>query len=179
MQQLGDLRQRLRPTQCRGFFCVTADIAACDPLDWLASQTQWPRIFWQARPQDGQRAPAYAALGAARQLHTLPDLTHTDEAGARYFGGLAFDSAQQPWPEFGASRFVLPRLMLVASDAGCQLQLNLWFASADPAAEWAAAETALAALVTAAALAPLTPARWQRRDCPNRTAWQALVEQVT
>ncbi|MGL5948633.1 MAG: isochorismate synthase, partial [Aeromonas sp.] len=46
-------------------------------------------------------------------------------------------------------------------------------------AEWAAAETALAALVTAAALAPLTPARWQRRDCPNRTAWQALVEQVT
>ena len=71
---------------------------------WLAAQTLYPRIYWQAR---GPKSPEYVALGAIHEL-TRPediqrvcDLANTSsEDSPRYYGGLAFDPAQPGWQGF-------------------------------------------------------------------------------
>ena len=154
---------------------------------WLAAQTLYPRIYWQAR---GPKSPEYVALGAIHEL-TRPediqrvcDLANTSsEDSPRYYGGLAFDPAQPGWQGFGPCRFVLPRIELVRRGECISLCLNLWLPAQDKVhefdAELQAAEAALDALQPDAPLPPLQKRSWQRRDVPGPAQWQSLVERVT
>ncbi|MNE10690.1 Menaquinone-specific isochorismate synthase [compost metagenome] len=154
---------------------------------WLAAQTLYPRIYWQAR---GPKSPEYVALGAIHEL-TRPediqrvcDLANTSsEDSPRYYGGLAFDPAQPGWQGFGPCRFVLPRIELVRRGECISLCLNLWLPAQDKVhefdAELQAAEAALDALQPEAPLHSLQKRSWQRRDVPGPAQWQSLVERVT
>ena len=154
---------------------------------WLAAQTLYPRIYWQAR---GPKSPEYVALGAIHEL-TRPediqrvcDLANTSsEDSPRYYGGLAFDPAQPGWQGFGPCRFVLPRIELVRRGECISLCLNLWLPAQDKVhefdAELQAAEAALDALQPEAPLPTLQKRSWQRRDVPGPDQWQRLVERVT
>ena len=154
---------------------------------WLAAQTLYPRIYWQAR---GPKSPEYVALGAIHEL-TRPediqrvcDLANTSsEDTPRYYGGLAFDPAQPGWQGFGPCRFVLPRIELVRRGECISLCLNLWLPAQDKVhefdAELQAAEAALDALQPEAPLPSLQKRSWQRRDVPGPAQWQRLVERVT
>lgn len=154
---------------------------------WLAAQTLYPRIYWQAR---GPQSPEYVALGAIHEL-TRPediqrvcDLANTSsEDSPRYYGGLAFDPAQPGWQGFGPCRFVLPRIELVRRGECISLCLNLWLPAQDKVhefdAELQAAEAALDALQPETPLPSLQKRSWQRRDVPGPAQWQTLVERVT
>ncbi|MEZ6930089.1 isochorismate synthase MenF [Aeromonas sp. S16(2024)] len=150
---------------------------------WLAAQTLYPRIYWQAR---GPKSPEYVALGAIHELTRPADIqwvcdlaNSNSEDSPRYYGGLAFDPAQPGWDGFGPCRFVLPRIELVRRGESVSLCLNLWLTDGNLDAELQAAEAALDALKPEAPLPPLQKRPWQRRDVPGQAQWQTLVERVT
>ena len=154
---------------------------------WLAAQTLYPRIYWQAR---GPKSPEYVALGAIHELTRPADIQRVcdlananSEDSPRYYGGLAFDPAQPGWQGFGPCRFVLPRIELVRRGECISLCLNLWLPAQDKVhefdAELQAAEAALDALQPEAPLPSLQKRSWQRRDVPGPAQWQRLVERVT
>lgn len=173
----------LRHSNVSGF--VRLRVAANVDLfpGWLAAQTLYPRIYWQAR---GPRSPEYVALGAIHELTRPADIQRvcdlansTSEDSPRYYGGLAFDPAQPGWQRFGPCRFVLPRIELVRRGECVSLCLNLWLTDGNLDAELQAAEAALDALKPEAPLPPLQKRPWLRRDVPGQAQWQTLVERVT
>lgn len=173
----------LRHSNVSGF--VRLRVAANVDLfpGWLAAQTLYPRIYWQAR---GPRSPEYVALGAIHELTRPADIQRVcdlansnSEDSPRYYGGLAFDPAQPGWQGFGPCRFVLPRIELVRRGECVSLCLNLWLTDGNLDAELQAAEAALDALKPEAPLPPLQKRPWQRQDVPGQAQWQTLVERVT
>ena len=173
----------LRHSNVSGF--VRLRVAANVDLfpGWLAAQTLYPRIYWQAR---GPRSPEYVALGAIHELTRPADIQRVcdlananSEDSPRYYGGLAFDPAQPGWQGFGPCRFVLPRIELVRRGECVSLCLNLWLTDGNLDTELQAAEAALDALKPEAPLPPLQKRPWQRRDVPGQAQWQTLVERVT
>ncbi|MBP8281106.1 MAG: isochorismate synthase, partial [Aeromonas sp.] len=156
----------LRHSNVSGF--VRLRVAANVDLfpGWLAAQTLYPRIYWQAR---GPRSPEYVALGAIHELTRPADIQRVcdlansnSEDSPRYYGGLAFDPAQPGWQGFGPCRFVLPRIELVRRGECVSLCLNLWLTDGNLDAELQAAEAALDALQPEAPLPPLQKRPWQR-----------------
>lgn len=173
----------LRHSNVSGF--VRLRVAANVDLfpGWLAAQTLYPRIYWQAR---GPRSPEYVALGAIHELTRPADIQRVcdlansnSEDSPRYYGGLAFDPAQPGWQGFGPCRFVLPRIELVRRGECVSLCLNLWLTDGNLDTELQAAEAALDALKPEAPLPPLQKRLWQRQDVPGQAQWQTLVERVT
>ncbi|ELM3618299.1 isochorismate synthase, partial [Aeromonas sobria] len=141
----------LRHSNVSGFVRLRVAIEIRSFLGWLAAQTLYPRIYWQARGQD---RPEYVALGAIHELtepHAIKRVcvnaaNHHHDDSPRYYGGLAFDPAQSGWQGFGPCRFVLPRIELVRRGECVSLCLNLWLDDDNLEAELQAAEAALDAL---------------------------------
>ncbi|MGL6163823.1 MAG: isochorismate synthase, partial [Aeromonas veronii] len=174
----------LRHSNVSGFVRLRVAIEIRSFLGWLAAQTLYPRIYWQAR---GEARPEYVALGAIHELtepHAIKQVCtntanqHHDDS-PRYYGGLAFDPAQSGWQGFGPCRFVLPRIELVRRGECVSLCLNLWLDESNLEAELQAADAALDALRPEAPLPALQKQPWQRQDCPGPAQWQTLVERVT
>lgn len=177
----------LRHGNVSGFVRLRVAVEVRSFLDWLAAQTLYPRIYWQAR---GPRSPEYVALGRIHELNHPADIRRVcdsidagSEDSPRYYGGLAFDPTQPGWNGFGPCRFVLPRIELVRRGECVSLCLNLWLPPRqDEAAfdaEIEAAGAALALLQPESPLPPLPRQRWQREDCPSPALWRQLVEKVT
>ncbi|MGY3942040.1 isochorismate synthase [Aeromonas tecta] len=177
----------LRHSTVSGFVRLRVAVEVHSFLGWLAAQTLYPRIYWQAR---GPARPEYVALGRIHELTRPQDIQRVcdntgidSEDSPRYYGGLAFDPTQPGWPDFGPCRFVLPRIELVRRGECASLCLNLWLPARDQAhafeAELRAAEAALDLLQPEAPLPPLHKHSWQRTDCPSRAQWQQLVARVT
>ncbi|MBP4041709.1 MULTISPECIES: isochorismate synthase [Aeromonas] len=177
----------LRHSNVSGFVRLRVAASVDAFPGWLAAQTLYPRIYWQAR---GQQSPEYVALGAIHELTRPEEIQRVCDLAAagsedspRYYGGLAFDPDQPGWQGFGPCRFVLPRVELVRRGECTSLCLNLWLP--DPAhgaefeAELQAAESALDALQPEAPLPVLQKRPWQRRDVPGQAQWQTLVARVT
>ncbi|MGL5392921.1 MAG: isochorismate synthase [Shewanella sp.] len=157
-------------------------------ISWLASQTQYPRIYWHGR----DKLEEVAAIGACKDIkfetgvsdQQLADTyeqqrTLSSNPDIRYYGGVAFDRTIESWPEFGNSRFVLPRIEFRRSGAQFSLRVNLNFADNEPLTEIDRAIAALQAVMPARPLAPPNKlALLGRRDCPDFPRWQSLVEQV-
>ncbi|MGL5332152.1 MAG: isochorismate synthase [Aeromonas veronii] len=174
----------LRHSNVSGFVRLRVAIEIRSFLGWLAAQTLYPRIYWQAR---GEARPEYVALGAIHELtepHAIKQVCtntanqHHDDS-PRYYGGLAFDPDQSGWQGFGPCRFVLPRIELVRRGECVSLCLNLWLDENNLEAELQAADAALDALRPEAPLPALQKQPWQRQDCPGPAQWQTLVERVT
>ncbi|MDF2413111.1 isochorismate synthase [Aeromonas sp. 1HA1] len=173
----------LRHSNASGFVRLRVAVEIRSFLGWLAAQTLYPRIYWHARGHD---KPEYVALGSIHELTRPQDIQQVCEHAnqphddsPRYYGGLAFDSAQSGWQGFGPCRFVLPRIELVRRGECVSLCLNLWLSDGNLDAELQAAEAALDALHPEAPLPALQKQPWQRQDCPGPAQWQTLVERVT
>ncbi|WP_198781838.1 isochorismate synthase [Shewanella putrefaciens] len=157
-------------------------------ISWLASQTQYPRIYWHGR----DRIEEVAAIGACKDFKFETGVDDQQLAQAyqaqralstnqdiRYYGGVAFDRSIESWPEFGNSRFVLPRIEFRRSGTQFSLRVNLNFADNDPHTEIDKAIAAIEAVMPAKPLAPPNKlALLGRSDRPDFQRWKALVEQV-
>ncbi|QSX30212.1 isochorismate synthase [Shewanella cyperi] len=189
-QALETLKQLLlelkRPDTHEPLLQLSLELTPEPLLPWLASQEQYPRIYWQGREKkeeaaaigicaerffdtqvsDHQLAESYQRQ---RALSSNPDL--------RYYGGLAFDRQVEPWPEFGRARFVLPRVELRRSGNSLRLLLNLDLSRLDSERQ--------SAIATLTALRPTHPQAEPkinllgRSDIPGYSRWQELVQQVT
>ncbi|MFV0598006.1 isochorismate synthase [Shewanella sp.] len=157
-------------------------------ISWLASQTQYPRIYWHGR----DKVEEVAAIGACKDFkfeagvddNTLADVYEqqralTNNPEIRYYGGVAFDRSIESWPEFGNSRFVLPRIEFRRSANQFSLRVNLNFADKPPAEEIELAIAALEAVMPARPLAPPNKLTLlNRKDIPDFPRWKTLIEQV-
>ncbi|QYJ78759.1 isochorismate synthase [Shewanella acanthi] len=157
-------------------------------ISWLASQTQFPRVYWHGR----DKIEEVAAIGACKDFKFDSGVSDQQLAKVyeqqrslstnqdiRYYGGVAFDRTIESWPEFGNSRFVLPRIEFRRSENQFSLRVNLNFADNDPLIEIDNAIKAIEAVMPAR---PLTPPNkltlLGRSDRPEYPRWKALVEQV-
>lgn len=157
-------------------------------ISWLASQTLYPRIYWQGR----DRLEEVAAIGACKDFTFAANAsdqqffevyqkqrTLSSNQNIRYYGGIAFDRTIESWPEFGNSHFVLPRLEFRRSGNTFSLLVNLNFADNDPSIEIDAAIAAIEAVLPAKPLAPPNKLTLLgRSDKPDFQRWKTLVEQV-
>jgi menaquinone-specific isochorismate synthase len=156
------------------------------PLRWLGAQTAGEKIYWSGR-EDGRRlaAAGIADLLTRRSPGGYDSLREQIEetlsgSGARYYGGLRFDPDTEPggaWAEFGAWRFVLPRLELVAGEVGTELACNLL-----PLRDADRVEEIVAEILDS----PLPPGKpdgdlplaISRQDTPDRAGWDANVSRA-
>lgn len=115
------------------------EIDPIDPLVWLASQSAFPRAYWQSR-ESGQRIAALgvADILVAKQADDLPNVMNraaavlqASEDGLRYFGGIRFDVRRPEalcdpsWRDFELARLVAPRFEIVSSEDRCYLTCNI------------------------------------------------------
>lgn len=157
-------------------------------ISWLASQTQYPRIYWHGR----DKVEEVAAIGACKEFkfdtgvddNALASVYEQQRALSsnpeiRYYGGVAFDRSIKSWPEFGHSRFVLPRIEFRRSATQYSLRVNLNFADRNAIDEIDLAIAAIEAVMPARPLAPPNKLTLvNRRDIPDFSRWKTLVEQV-
>ncbi|MFB2642188.1 isochorismate synthase MenF [Shewanella bicestrii] len=157
-------------------------------ISWLASQNQYPRIYWHGR----DKVEEVAAIGACKDFKfetgvddkTLANVYEQQRALSsnpeiRYYGGVAFDRSIESWPEFGNSRFVLPRIEFRRSNNQFSLRVNLNFADNTPEEEIDLAIAAIEAVMPARPLAPPNKLTLlSRTDIPDFPRWKTLIEQV-
>ncbi|ABI40931.1 isochorismate synthases [Shewanella sp. MR-4] len=157
-------------------------------ISWLASQNQYPRIYWHGR----DKVEEVAAIGACKDFKfetgvddgTLAEIYQQQRAlttnpEIRYYGGVAFDRSIESWPEFGNSRFVLPRIEFRRSANQFSLRVNLNFVDRHLEEEIDLAIAAIEAVLPARPLAPPNKlALLSRTDIPDFPRWKTLIEQV-
>ncbi|MCE9686178.1 isochorismate synthase [Shewanella sp. AS16] len=185
---LGTLEDRLKrlPASSQPRLRLTVDCGAVNPMEWLAGQALYPRLYWCGR-DNGEEV---AAVGICQDfrfesaddpgLAALLQHTAAHTGNARLYGGVAFDATGPAWSEFGYARFVLPRVELTRRAGNYQLSVNLNSENAGLAAE---REAALAALLSLLPPRPLpqreASAVVGRSHNPEFPRWQTLVTQIT
>ncbi len=187
--RLIDTLDSLLQTDLTGFVRLREPIDITSFLGWLKGQSLYPRVYWHARERDRE----FAGLGCLREIRDVAALAELNgrpkpAAGSwpRYYGGLAFDPLDQReesdhWREFGACRFILPRIELIRQGNQIELVCNLWLESEleQRQEEIAAARQALSQVAPEARLDRLPAIDFQRQDTPDRATWSALVEELT
>ncbi|WP_456429521.1 isochorismate synthase [Rhodocaloribacter sp.] len=164
---------------------VSVPIAPVDPFDWLHARKETEKMYWAGRRDGmavaaagvadvcaGEAGPVYAPLAAhlAPMLETAPD-------GARYFGGIRFDTERpvdDDWRSFGAYRFVLPRFELVKRGGMHDLACNLVLPRDRERLPAIVAEIALLTTPSEAVDGPL-PLPSTRHDMPDVEGWRRNI----
>ncbi len=195
LQQVSDLsaspcpEAATSPTQDKVIQLRVEVDTAVPLIAWLASQQQYPRVYWQGRDKKQE----VAAVGCAKDFlfqdniddERLAEIYQSQKAlstdpSIRYYGGIAFDRSIESWPEFGRARFILPRIELRRSGELFSLMLNLNFADNDAATELQQATDALKQLMPPRPLVPpYKVGLMARHDKPAYPRWEELVRQVT
>lgn len=175
LKEYGDERRVLRLTE-------TLD-QPVHPLRWLGSQPAGEKIYWSCR-EDGSRVAAAGVAdligpGAPGGYDALRELAEgaLADSGARYYGGLRFDPDSETggaWAEFGAWRFVLPRLELVCGESGTDLVCNLSLPRDAGRAEEVLDELSCSPLPAGGPAGEL-PLPISRLDSPDREGWELNV----
>ena len=187
--RLIDTLDSLLQTDLTGFVRLREPIDITSFLGWLKGQSLYPRVYWHARERDRE----FAGLGCLREIRDVAALAELNgrpkpAAGSwpRYYGGLAFDPLDQRqgndhWREFGACRFILPRIELIRQGNQIELVCNLWLENEleQRREELAAARLALSQVAPEARLDRLPAIDFQRQDTPDRATWSALVDELT
>lgn len=182
------LTQLKRVTPAEPVMQLSVETTSLPLISWLASQTLYPRIYWHGRDKLEEVAAIGACkdirfdngvddqqLAATYQAHRALSSNHN----IRYYGGVAFDRSIESWPEFGNSRFILPRLEFRRSGKQFTLLVNVNFTEKDRCDEIDDAIAAIQAVLPAKPLSPPSKvALLGRSDKPHFERWKTLVEQV-
>lgn len=168
---------------------LQVDAPPVDLLAWLAAQPEATRLYWSNRDRTLSVAGVGSAFEAAAhtpaEYDTLLErvdqaLAHAD-VGVRLYGGLRFQPAQAPAPEwaaFGLGRFVAPAFeWSLMPDRAC-LAWQFVLASAESrSAQLQRLRAQLAALQPPAPhLWPDLPPVLAQRHVPERAVWQMQIE---
>ncbi|WP_407696611.1 isochorismate synthase [Shewanella goraebulensis] len=168
---------------------ISVEAKSIPLLSWLGAQTQYPRIYWHGR----EKQEEVAAIGACKDFKQEQEIDDellasiyqsqrgkSSNQDIRYYGGVAFDRTVECWPDFGRTRFVLPRIELRRHGNIVKLLVNLNFEDTDQQTECEAAIEAIKQLKPAKPLSPPNKLPLMgRSDLPNYQRWKELVEQVT
>ena len=169
----------------RAFARIQVTVESLDVTGWLSSQTAPTQVYWGSR--DG--GFEMAGVGVADVLTAeSPDTTNRVleavvcalEAGdedLRYFGGLRYCSphhADGLWRTFPACRFILPRFELVREGGCTRLVCNLRPRDGEEGIRSALAQLDALQFTPAPSDPPLHKPTG-RDDCPDREAWERIV----
>jgi menaquinone-specific isochorismate synthase len=90
---------------------LTVDIAPLPLLHWLNEQTLYPKVYWQQRCGQVERA----AVGCVMTLPHVPELGANTPPHVRFFGGKQFGSQpiSSTWDPFPECAFWLPQFEVV------------------------------------------------------------------
>ncbi len=164
---------------------VSVPTAPVNLFDWLHARKETDKAYWSGRRDGravaaagvadvcaGEAGPIYAPLAE----HLAP-LLRTAPNGARYFGGIRFDTERpvaEEWRAFGAYRFVLPRFELVRREGEYRLACNLVLPRDRERLPEISAEIALLTMPSETVDGPL-PLPSTRRDAPDAEGWRRNV----
>jgi len=121
-----------------GILSFTVPVPGLDPVDWVAAQSLYPKVYWQGREGDCQ----YAGVGAALllrendngELWAQLDAAINANPGITLFGGMRFDTDSTPsegWAEFGRSMFILPEFVIESGKTDVVLRCNVVVETSD------------------------------------------------
>ncbi len=139
-------------------------------LAWLQTQTLFPKLYWSDKDDQAE----VAALGICHSLQNLPEL----DGQARYYGGIGFQPETSSWPEFGHSRFILPRLEVRRQGKIYELICNLYPARSSLQEELNQALSLTSQIQLSAPIGEINNPILSRQDNPTKHQWNRLVEQV-
>ncbi|WP_405127311.1 isochorismate synthase [Shewanella donghaensis] len=168
---------------------ISVEAKSIPLLSWLGAQTQYPRIYWHGRDKQEE----VAAVGACKDFKQEQEIDDellssiyqsqrgkSSNQDIRYYGGVAFDRTVECWPDFGRTRFVLPRIELRRHGNIVRILVNLSFENTSVVEECDAAIEAINQLKPAKPLSPPNKLPLMgRSDLPTYQRWKELVEQVT
>lgn len=102
------------------FMRIEIPIPAINPLDWLNTQTLYPKIYFET-PKTGMKV---AGIGSAYTLDEIPSfLRHS--AAPRFFGGMDFfERKAQTWSNFPSCRYTLPLVEIEEREGTTFLCIN-------------------------------------------------------
>ncbi|ACF46889.1 MULTISPECIES: isochorismate synthase [Prosthecochloris] len=118
-------------------------LPSIDALQWLNSQSIYPRTYWMNREGDD----IAAGIGQAdsivydhqgpnrRSFELLQQHITARQHNARYFGGCCFDNVQQRdpgWKPFKSLYFILPEIQITVTDRENTLSCHLFLDGRTP-----------------------------------------------
>lgn len=155
-----------------------------DPMEWLAAQKAWPKIFWRNRERDFTAAGIGVADSVSFDGQTQNDTVFRrlgtrmaeKSPSARYFGGMAFNSLEERAPEWGnfpACSFLLPQVELAMEGGEHTLCCRLIAGTPEESAEKTDRVRALLGSLkpAGAGQAPPIPPVSSRSCSPDREGW--------
>ena len=161
------------------------------PLDWLVHEGGRERFYGATRQRSAaieiggwgvaDEAVWPEACGWREVMDVLRARLAAAAPGVRYYGGFRFAPSQPPdedWAAFGAARFIVPRLELVATPEDSLLSLHARPAEIDDGTVDAVLERLAAMTFTAGGAPDGVPVPLARRDHPDRSGWNRNVEAV-
>ena len=157
------------------------------PLTCLDANNFKAKIFWQDR---GGKT-AIVALGEADSIwqrgrvnySSLLKKMHTSLAchrSARYFGGICFDAGnlKEPWTNFGAGRFILPRFEITQSRGRTTLSCNLFLPRDKRHGPQIIDELKSVKIQTTTKSRQQVNSHVIRLDTPNKKTWDEILDRT-
>lgn len=142
-------------------------------LLWLKVQTPSIKMYWHDKCGDLE----VAAIGACHQVSQVNCPTRINIAV--YYGGVGFQAQTATWPNFGYSRFVLPRLELRLENnqyrLRCHLDLRENHLTDEVAACLALLEQVIKPQADQQFSYKISNSLISRTDLPNSAQWNDLV----
>ncbi len=104
------------------FTALKIDISPLSLIDWLEAQKIFPKVYWEEREGNIQRA----ALGNILQFSQFPVISPHSSPDARFFGGKEFNrETNDPlWDSFPSCSFWLPQFEMIQDNERTVLQIN-------------------------------------------------------
>jgi len=165
---------------------IERELGEMNLLGWIEAQPHALKIYWQSRDGEMEMVGVGAAdkvtpegfVGIKAAFDHMREQTRG--SGARYFGGLCFDSARAPrdvaWLSFGDFMFVLPLVEVVRRGSRITLALN----ALRTRIEEDGAEAALSDLKSLREIDEVDVfgelSVGQRTDSPDAAEWRRMVD---
>ena len=180
------------PNQAQLFGRVQFEIPEIDLIAWLKDQADPIKVYVAERDQ----TYALAAVGAVDILtdcetcdfsELLPEIRQRiaqSQQGIKYFGGIAFNLAQNlpaEWRAFGKYYFVVPRFEVFIQQAQTFFACNFWVNEAETSNQRRLRLLRQFDELTFSPglFQPALPTIEQRRDLPEKSAWKQGIRRAT
>jgi len=162
----------------------------CEPvniLSWLHNQRAHTKIYWSDRDgvrETGGIGSADLITGFDKNSHNkffdmIGDRLSEDNPGLRYYGGMSFKGSipGEPWQDFAAFKFIVPRFEMCESDGQCVFAFNIKIGDIDQEKIAEVLGSLDSMDFTAQTQYRNVPRILDRQDRPEKREWQSIFNQ--